>query len=137
MSRSPITMNRCLHYDLAGRQCREPRMEGHAAFCAAHARKHSAPEPPDPQELVRELLGNKRNFRSAASINRVLSRLLPAMIARRIDPRTAAGVTYICQLLIQTLPQIRREELCVSRLPGLQAALERALRACAPGAPLA
>jgi hypothetical protein len=104
--------SRCQLVSVLGRRCREPRCPDHPAFCRYHARmqkeeeeqSHSASE-----TTALELLGPVQDFRSAASINRVLGKLLVLVNTERIAPRNAAVTAYICQLLLQTLSAVKNE----------------------------
>jgi len=106
---------RCHYRDSAGRRCRLPRMQSHPTFCIRHARP-ATPEPTVPEiDLSQELLGPLTDFRSATSINYVLGRLLVLKAAGLISPRDASISAYICQLIMQTVPAVRKEMSC-SRL---------------------
>jgi len=114
----PMQMNRCHHRDTAGRRCRSQRMSGHPTFCVRHNRPE--PEPTElPLDLSGELLGPIQDFRSAASITYILGRLLLLKAAGVISARDASVVAYICQLLMQNLPNIRKE-IDWARMPGPQ-----------------
>ncbi len=103
---------RCHYRDSAGRRCRLPRMQSHPTFCIRHARP-AAPEPTVPElDLSQELLGPLTDFRSATSINYTLGRLLILKAAGHISARDASIVAYICQLLMQTVPAVRKEMSC-------------------------
>lgn len=60
-------------------------------------------------EAVAELLGPLEDFSSPASVNLFLGNLLKLMARKRIDRRDALAQAYICQLLLNTFPHIRRE----------------------------
>ena len=60
-------------------------------------------------EAVAELLGPLEDFSSPASVNFFLGNLLKLMARKRIDRRDALAQAYICQLLLNTFPHIRRE----------------------------
>src|SRR5271168_2914876 len=135
MSQPDISqLNRCHYRDSAGRRCRLPRKKSHPTFCLRHARpdeleagfgapgkgavpvgfgapgKGAVPVGNDlPIDLSGELLGPLQDFRSATSVNFVLGRLLLLKAAGVVSARDAAVVTYICQLLIQTVPAVRKE----------------------------
>ena len=100
---------RCHYRDSAGRRCRLPRKQSHPTFCTRHAR----PAEPDPTlpaaDLTAELLGPLDDFRTNASINYTLGRLLMLKASGEISARDASVVAYICQLLIQTVPGVRKE----------------------------
>ncbi len=102
-------------------------MEGHPALCPHHARKAlatsyspltaAAAGPSFPTSNIQSptsdvssaLLGPVQDFRSAASINHVLAKLLVLLATDRIPPRNAAVLAYICQLLLQSLKEVKHE----------------------------
>lgn len=60
-------------------------------------------------EAVAELLGPLEDFSSPASVNFFLGNLLKLMARKKIDRRDALAQAYICQLLLNTFPHMRRE----------------------------
>ena len=102
-------VNRCHYRNSAGRRCRLPRKQSHPTFCIRHAR----PDPPDPvapaADHTADLLGPLDDFRTHASINYTLGRLLILKAANQISARDASVVAYICQLLLQSVPGVRKE----------------------------
>jgi hypothetical protein len=108
---------RCHYRDSAGRRCRLPREKGHPTFCSRHARprfgapgKGAVPVGNAPAaDLTPDLLGPLNDFRTNTSINYTLGRLLILKAADQISARDAAVVAYICQLLLQTVPGVRKE----------------------------
>jgi hypothetical protein len=105
-----------------GRHCRMPRWKHHPAFCLTHAHQE--------RQLLADLgaaLGNKRSlaanaariardlaslsgeFKTAGDVNHVLGNLFSLLAQGRIPRRNAVALAYIGQLLIQTLPNVRRE----------------------------
>ena len=111
---------RCHYRDSAGRRCRLPREKGHPTFCTRHARprpagfgapgKGAVPVGNVPAaDLTPDLLGPLNDFRTNTSINYTLGRLLILKAADQISARDAAVVAYICQLLLQSVPGVRKE----------------------------
>jgi hypothetical protein len=113
---------RCHYRDSAGRRCRLPRERAHPTFCSRHARparpadpgfgapgKGAVPVGNVAADLSMELLGPLKDFRTFTSINYTLGRLLILKAADQISARDAATVAYICQLLFQTVPGVRKE----------------------------
>jgi len=113
------SVNRCYFRDRAGRRCRLPRQQGHPTFCARHARPAQpeagfgapgkGPVPVGNVDLSAELLGPINDFRTATSINYTLGRLLIYKAAGEISSKDTAVIAYVCQLLLQTIPLVRRE----------------------------
>jgi hypothetical protein len=104
--------NRCVLVSALGRRCREPRSKDHPEFCRYHARMQKQEEEQSDaasETTTLELLGPVPDFRSAASINHVLGKLLILLNSHRISPRNASVTAYICQLLLQSLVQVKSE----------------------------
>src|SRR5208282_4133138 len=101
--------DRCTYRDIAGRRCRLPRKPTHPDLCAHHARINPEQTIENPQALVAEVLGPSPDFCTAKAVNRTAGKLLEALLAGRIPARHAAIAGYLCQLIIQTLPQLRIE----------------------------
>jgi hypothetical protein len=59
--------------------------------------------------LQAERMGRLEEFSSPASVNFFLGNLLKLMARKRIDRRDALAQAYICQLLLNTFPHMRRE----------------------------
>ena len=102
--------DRCRYRDPAGRRCRLPRKPTHPDLCPHHARLNLEGTFEDPKTLLAEVLGPEPEFDSAASINHTVGNLLTLLISRRLPARQVAVAGYLCQLLIQTLPHIERQE---------------------------
>jgi hypothetical protein len=60
-------------------------------------------------DLTPDLLGPLNDFRTNTSINYTLGRLLILKAADQISARDASVVAYICQLLLQSVPGVRKE----------------------------
>jgi hypothetical protein len=80
-----------------------------------------------------ELLGPIHDFRSAASINHVLGNLVILLAADRIPTRNAAVLAYACQLLLQSLSEVKSELWDLKDSPEMKAALKQILKAPSPG----
>jgi hypothetical protein len=102
--------SRCTYRDPAGRRCRLPRKPRHPAYCVHHARFSSEGVLEDPEQLAADVLGTEIDFSDARSLNRVAGKLLLCFLSGRIPARHAAVAGYLCQLVIQTLPHIERQE---------------------------
>ena len=110
--------DRCMFRDVAGRRCRLPRKPTHPDLCAHHARIYSEGTPEDPRALLEEILGSEPDLSSARGINRILTKLLSLLILGRLPARKVAIGGYLCQLLMQTLTHLEREQqLAFARTP--------------------
>ncbi len=125
-----------------------PRMDDHPALCPHHARNvalatsyspltAAATGPSIPTSNIQSptsddssaLLGPVQDFRTATSINHVLGKLLVLLATDRIPPRKAAVIAYICQLLLQSLNETKREYWDKGNSPETKNALEHILNA--------
>ena len=103
---------RCQYRDSAGRRCRGDRQRGDPTFCPRHRRALLGPdETPalDTSGIWEDLLGPLRDFRTATGINFTLGRLLLLRASGSVSARDASFIAYICQLLLQSLPQVEKE----------------------------
>ena len=96
------TSEHCQHVNARGRRCRMLRASDRDQFCAQHARLEA-------QALASDLLGSDRDFSTATAVNRVLGNLLELIATGRIPGRRAALVAYTCQLLLTSLPELKKE----------------------------
>jgi len=100
-------------FEYAGhRRCRMPRWEHHSAFCLLHAREEE--QLLNSEEVGRELATLTGGFKTASDVNHVLGKLFTLRAQNRIGRRDAVVLTYMVQLLLQTLPTVRRETIDAS-----------------------
>ncbi len=105
---SVVSDSRCQWQTADGRQCRMLRKEGHPTLCAHHAREED-------QLLAAETLGDdlaslSGHFKTAQDVNHVLGKIFTALAENRISAQTAVTFAlHSCQLLLQTLPTVRKE----------------------------
>ncbi|MGB2590454.1 MAG: hypothetical protein WAJ96_07375 [Candidatus Acidiferrum sp.] len=91
-----------------GRCCRMLRSPDHPIFCAFHARQEL-------QLLESQRLGDEistslnGDFLTATDINHVLGKLFTAVAQDRISPRKATALTYMGQVMLSSLPLVKRE----------------------------
>ncbi len=114
----------CKHIDGQGRRCRMLVMSIEADFCAYHAQRRLQTQSGS-ETAAAELLACVRDFSDAGSVNRFLGNLVKQVTLKRIPRRDAITLAYICQLLLNSLGAINREEslrLEESRLQALNAA---------------
>jgi hypothetical protein len=99
---------RCQFTNSEGRRCRTDRSSDHPSLCSYHLHRQPR-EATSPEDLAPELLGPLEDFRSAAAVNYALGKLLLLQASNRIAPRNAAVLAYTCQLLLQSISDVRRE----------------------------
>ena len=114
----------CRHIDASGRRCRMLVMNSRAGLCAYHAQRRLQAQRGS-ETAAAELLASVSDFSDAASVNRFLGNLVKQVALKRIPRRDAITLAYICQLLLNSLGAINREEylrLEESRVQALNAA---------------
>src|SRR5437879_2366201 len=113
----------CRHVDGRGHRCRMLVMSPTATLCSHHAQRRLQTQ--RGSEAAAELLARVSDFSDAASVNRFLGNLVKQVTLKRIPRRDAITLAYICQLLLNSLGAINREDslrLEESRLAALSAA---------------
>ncbi len=129
MSGMPGVDARCKYETADGRRCSMLRMDDHPSLCYHHWRYQVfQPENEDPESVAAELLGSVEDFTTAAAVNKVLGRLLALLARKRLPPRNAAILAYICQLLLNTLPAVEHEIARTEGFSGWEHALRYALQ---------
>ena len=114
----------CRHVDARGHRCRMLVMSPTATLCSHHAQRRLQTQRGS-ETAAAELLACVSDFGDAASVNRFLGNLVKQVTLRRIPRRDAITLAYICQLLLNSLGAINREDslrLEESRLQALNAA---------------
>ena len=94
-----------------------------ADLCAYHAQRRLQTQRAG-ETAAAELLSCVSDFGDAASVNRFLGNLVKQVTLKRMPRRDAITLAYICQLLLNSLGAINREEslrLEQSRLEALRA----------------
>jgi hypothetical protein len=94
------------------------------SLCAYHAQRRLQTQRGS-ETAAAELLACVSDFSDAASVNRFLGNLVKQVTLKRISRRDAVTIAYICQLLLNSLGAIDREEslrLEESRIAALNAA---------------
>lgn len=99
---------RCQFQFSDGRCCRMLRTPVHPSFCTFHARQEL-------QRLESQRLGDEisaslnGDFLTATDINHVLGKLFIAVAQDRIPLRKAAILTYTGQVMLSSLPHVKKE----------------------------
>lgn len=99
----------CHHIDAQGRRCRMLVMSIEADLCAYHT-QHRLQNQRGSETAAAELLSCVSDFSDAASVNRFLGNLVKQVTLKRVPRRDALTLAYICQLLLNSLGAINREE---------------------------
>ena len=99
--------NRCLRQFTDGRRCRMLRKPGHLSLCAFHAREEE--QILESGQLAAEFASLSGKYLTAIDINHILGKVFDAFAHQRISHRTANTFGYLGQLLLQSMPQVKRE----------------------------
>jgi hypothetical protein len=99
----------CRHIDALGRRCRMLVMNATAGLCSYHAQRRLQTQRGS-ETATAELLACVSDFSDASSVNRFLGNLVKQVALKRIQRRDAVTLAYICQLLLNSLGAINREE---------------------------
>jgi hypothetical protein len=118
MSTKHHTESQCQYKNSRGQRChmlidknhRPPDGEKRSSLCPYHLAQSKAKDTvPDPETLAAELLGEIVNFTTADSVNLFLGNLVKQLARQRIARRDAIALAYLCQLLLNSLPPLRKE----------------------------
>ena len=133
---SPNSEMLCTYRSPSGRRCRLPRADSHSGLCISHAKLEQQSR--DVSEIAADLQTLSGEFKTASDVNHVLGKLFTLLSQDRIPPRKGAVLAYVGQLIVQTLPGVKREIQNGQSLSAwdqtVRRTLEResALRACSP-----
>ena len=104
----PRVSMRCQFPFSDGRRCRMLRSPAHPAFCAFHATEEL--KLLESQRVGSEIsVSLNGGFLTATDINHVLGRLFTAVSQDRIPLRKAAVLTYMGQVMLSSLPHVKKE----------------------------
>src|SRR5271168_1005875 len=101
----------CAYRTSDNRRCRMLRAKDHPELCSHHAALElRALEKSVAIPLAREILGTLTDLRSGAAVNQAMGNLMILSADGRITERRAASLTYLGQVLLQTLAAIKSDE---------------------------
>ncbi len=99
---------RCQFHFSDGRCCRMLRSPAHSSFCAFHARQEL--QLLESQRLGGEISASLNgDFLTAIDINHVLGKIFTAAAQDRISLRKAVALTYMGQVMLSSLPNVKKE----------------------------
>jgi hypothetical protein len=100
--------NRCAFETSDGRRCRMPRSATYASLCVFHSREEQ--QLLESRKLGGELASSiTGDFLTATDINYVLGKVFTAVAQNRIPARTAHTLAYLGQLMLFSLPAVKKE----------------------------
>jgi hypothetical protein len=99
----------CRHIDAQGRRCRMLVMSIEADLCAYHTQRRLQAQRGS-ELAAAELLSCVSDFGDAGSVNRFLGNLVKQVTLKRIPRHDAITLACICQLLLNSLGALNREE---------------------------
>ena len=100
--------NRCTFETSDGRRCRLPRSATHASLCVFHSQEEQ--QLLESQKLGSEISATPTgDFLTATDINYALGKVFTAVAQNRIPVRTAHTLAYLGQLMLCTLPALKKE----------------------------
>ena len=102
------TDQHCQHISPRGQRCRMLRAADHDSLCTHHLRQAAAAQP-DQEVLAAELLDSLDDFSTADSVNQLLGNLVKQLARKRIARLDAIAMAYMCQLLLNSLPPLKKE----------------------------
>jgi hypothetical protein len=105
---SALAINRCCFETSDGRRCRMLRAATHPTLCLFHARDEQ--QLLDSHRLGAEISSSLTgDFMTATDVNHVLGKLFTAAAQNRIPRRNAATLAYIADLMLISLPILKKE----------------------------
>jgi len=100
--------NRCAFETSDGRRCRLPRSATHASLCVFHSREEQ--QLLESQKLGSEIAATPTgDFLTATDINYALGKVFTAVAQNRIPVRTAHTLAYLGQIMLFSLPSLKKE----------------------------
>lgn len=102
------TPDRCTTISSDGRRCTALVYPGHASLCHHHLLQQ-LDHAPQTEDIASDILSSVENFQSATAINAALGRILTLLAAGRIKRQDAIAMSYICQLMLQSLKGFKQE----------------------------
>ena len=96
----------CRHIDARGHRCRMLVINPEQTLCSHHAQRENR----SISESAQELLACGTDFGDAPAVNRFLGALVRQVTLKRIPRRDAITLAYLCQLLLNSLSAIEREQ---------------------------
>ena len=133
-SRKASEPNRCAFETSDGRRCRLPRSATHASLCVFHSREEQ--QLAESQKIGAEVAATiSGDFLTATDINYALGKVFTAVAQNRIPVRTAHTLAYLGQLMLCSLPAVKKEFTFSYKFDQWNGMLNDAVRLSPPPAP--
>jgi hypothetical protein len=104
----PLPDGRCQRLRTGGKRCASHTYPGHTSLCHYHLSREIRGIA-DGDLLAADILKSIGNFQSATAINLALGKIFVHQITGRLSRQDAVALCYNCQLLLQTLPVVKKE----------------------------
>ena len=99
---------RCQRLRADGKRCASHTYPGHSSLCHYHLSREIRGIS-DGDLLAADILKSVGNFQSATAIKLALGKIFVHQITGRLSRQDAIALCYNCQLLLQTLPSVKKE----------------------------
>ena len=104
----PLSDGRCQRLRSDGKRCASHTYPGHSSLCHYHLSREIRGIS-DGDLLAADILKSIGNFQSATAINLALGKIFVHQITGRLSRQDAIALCYNCQLLLQSLPAVKKE----------------------------
>lgn len=122
---NPYIDARCTYTNAAGNRCRMFRMNDKTSLCQLHFDQQRRIEEDD--IAAGQILSHIEDLKTPEQINDALRGIFQLLARRRIPPRNAAILAYICQLLLSSVSAMERQNLRAETAPEVKRILARIL----------
>lgn len=112
----PKEEDRCTFTYVDGRRCRMQKIETHPYLCFYHWQRGQ--EANDAVVFASQLLEENHQLNSPAAVIGVLSGVFRLLAQGRLQARQAATLAYVCQLVLQALPQAEKQQRADAQVRG-------------------
>lgn len=112
----PKDTDRCTFTYVDGRRCRMQKIETHPYLCFYHWQRGQ--EANDAVVFASQLLEENQQLDSPTAVVGVLSGVFRLLAQGRLQARQAATMAYVCQLVLQALPQAEKQQRAAAEARG-------------------
>ncbi len=111
----PSMSQSCQHVTARGHRCHMLSLDN-SGLCTHHARQQFGPSDDldgtasISEDTADELLGNIKDFKSPAAVNRFLGNVVKQVVRRRVSRRDAITLAYLSQLILNSQSAMARQQ---------------------------